>query len=152
MATEIKRTRRDFLKCGGMALAGLMAVIVPIGGSLYIEANTPERDKKIEQVQKSLRNLEEQGKVKYIDGQGYVFNLPVDGQTVTTHVSREDFNAGHKFTFKPNSNFTVRASLGNEIEVYQNSDRVYDPKTIERMQAMTNKVLEALVAQTSPSK
>jgi len=152
MATEIKRTRRDFLEYGGMALAGLAAVAIPVGGSLYIEANTPERDKKIEQVQKSLRNLEAQGKVKYIDGQGYVFNLPVDGQTVTTHVSREDFNAGHKFTYEPNNNFTVRASSGNRIEVFQSGERVYDPKIIERMQAMTDKVLEALVAQTPLSK
>lgn len=149
MTNEIKRTRRDFLNYGGMILTGLAAFAIPVGGSLYIEANTPERDKKIKQIQDAINKLRQQGKIAYVPNFGHVIDLSLEGQAIRTNISREEFNRGHKLSYQPEeTNLFVRVYPRNEIEVYQNSDRVYDPETIKRMQTMTDRVLEALVSQT----
>ncbi|MBM3233550.1 hypothetical protein FJZ19_00475 [Candidatus Pacearchaeota archaeon] len=150
--TDTRISRRNLLQYGGMILAGLAVMGIPIAGELYIDSHTPEREKKITKIQDAVDKLNRHGKINYVPNFGYGFDLSLDGRLVRANISRQEFNRGHKLSYQPEgTDFIVRV-YGKQIEVSKFGERVYDSKIEQDMQAMTDRVLDALVAQTSPER
>ena len=137
--------RRDFLKLLGLTGAGLATTSLGCKKT----SNLSERDKKINQLQDAVNDLREKGKIGYTPGHGHIIDLSLDGQAIRANVSQHSFRGGHKISYQPvGTNYLVRV-YGEDIEIYSNNSVISDKENISHYQQMTDKVLEALVAQTS---
>lgn len=121
--------RRGFLKS------------VLVASSLYVLGGCKEkgqRDKLIEKLQNSAN-------VKYMDGEGYVYNVEVDGKPVYVNLSKHHFT-NHGNVLKYHRGQTdVRVYYNERIKVWYNYMPVDDPNTISIAQKFTDRVLEAVV-------
>jgi len=129
-------SRRKFLANSiGASLSGL-TVILAAGCEQKVD--TP-RDKAIRHLQESASPL-----VKYVHGEGYVYDVSVGDDKVHVNLSQVKFTY-HRNKLKYSIGDTdVRVYAGGEIEVWSKDARVNDPEMIAGYQQKTDQVLEAV--------
>lgn len=130
-------TRREFLVSSARVSIGGLAALALYGCE---EKKISQRNKLIEQLQYSAKDL-----VDYRIGNGYVYDVEVDGKPVHVNLSHSYFTTRGNLLKYTIEKTDVRVYKHGKVKVWCNGTLVKDPNVVSIAQELTDKVLEAVI-------
>ena len=137
--------RRTFLR--GTLAASLGISVSSLSCDPKAVEGNPQRDSLIRQLQAEAKGLEGQGKLRYLENNGFVYEVSVWGESVAVNLGRDGFSAyGNNFRYSAGDT-TVRGYTRGKLRIWNKGTEVYQKdhaKAFLKEQERTSLVLQQI--------